>query len=159
MKLYLPCISLLAILQLSSCAPALKVTSDYDHAADFSRYSTFAIYDISSKNAVSELNVARVIKALRENMTGKGYVEVTENADLVVNATSILKKKQTVTASTDYYGYGGYYRPYGYWGAGGTGSNTTFNTYDYVDGSLIIDVVNNREKKLLWQGIGNAEID
>ena len=161
MKRILPGIGLVAILQLAGCAPTLKVTADYDHAADFSQYKTFMIYDLSTKKAVSELNVARVTKAIRANMVKKGFVEVTENPDMMVNATSILKNKQTVTANTTSYGYGGYYRPYGYWGGGVgfSGGTTTFDTYDYVDGSLIIDVVNSKEQKLLWQGIGNAEID
>jgi hypothetical protein len=88
-------------------------------------------------------------------MTEKGFVETDAKADLLVNAVTIVKNKREITANTNY-GYGGAYRPYGYWNGG---SVTTFNTYDYVDGSLIIDVVNNKAQKLLWQGIGNAEID
>ena len=154
------CSAGLALL-LQGCAPSLKVTADYDRTANFSAYKTFTIADIGSKHAVSELNVKRVINAIRDNMTKKGFTEVSEGADMLVNATSIMNKKQTITANTNSYGYGGYYRPYGYWGAGigASSSTTTFNSYDYVDGSLIIDVVNNKEQKLLWQGIGNAEID
>lgn len=37
-------------------------------------------------------------------------------------------------------------------------ANTTFNTYDYVDGPLIIDIAPTKNQKLLWQG-GNDEID
>jgi hypothetical protein len=95
-------------------------------------------------------------------MTAKGFIENTSNPDLKVNAVSILKNKTQVTANSNYYGYGGMYRPYGYWGGGGammgTGT-TTFNSYDYVDGSLIIDIVSTKTDKLVWQGIGNAEID
>lgn len=38
-------------------------------------------------------------------------------------------------------------------------AGTTFNSYDYVDGSLIIDIVSSKTQKLIWQGIGNAQID
>jgi len=144
-----------------SCSPTVKVTSDYDHSANFGEYKTFAVYDLKAQQGqVNQLNVDRVTKAIRNEMLAKGFTE-SSNPDLKVNAVSILKNKTSVSANTDFYGYGGMYRPYGYWGGGAMmgGANTTFNTYDYVDGSLVIDIVSTKSQKLLWQGIGNAEID
>lgn len=144
------------LLVLHGCAPGIKVSTDYDRAADFSSYMTFAIVDIRGKGEVSELNANRIRRSITEVMIEKGFVETGEGADLLVNAVTVVKNKREITASSNYYGYGGIYRPYGYWGGETT---TTFNSYDYVDGSLIIDIVNNKAQKLLWQGIGNAEID
>ncbi|MBL0736100.1 DUF4136 domain-containing protein [Flavobacterium sp. GN10] len=144
-----------------SCSPTVKVTTDYDHSANFSEYKTFAVYDLKAQQGqVNQLNVDRVAKAIRNEMLAKGFTE-SSNPDLKVNAVSILKNKTSVSANTDFYGYGGMYRPYGYWGGGAMmgGANTTFNTYDYVDGSLVIDIVSTKTDKLVWQGIGNAEID
>lgn len=144
-----------------SCSPTVKVTTDYDHAANFSEYKTFAVYDLKAQQGqVNQLNVDRVAKAIRNEMLAKGFTE-SSNPDLKVNAVSILKNKTQVTADTNFYGYGGMYRPYGYWGGGAMmgGGSTTFNTYDYVDGSLVIDIVSAKTDKLVWQGIGNAEID
>jgi hypothetical protein len=144
-----------------SCSPTVKVTTDYDHAANFSEYKTFAVYDLKAQEGqVNQLNVDRVTKAIRAEMIAKGFTE-SSNPDLKVNAVSILKNKQSVSADTNFYGYGGMYRPYGYWGGGAMmgGANTTFNTYDYVDGSLVIDIVSTKTQKLVWQGIGNAQID
>lgn len=146
---------------LFGCSPTVKVTSDYDHSANFSEYKTFAVYDLRAQEGqVNQLNADRVAKAIRAEMTAKGFVE-SDNPDLKVNAVSILKNKTQVTADSNFYGYGGMYRPYGYWGGGAMmgGGTTTFNTYDYVDGSLIIDIVSSKTQKLLWQGIGNAQID
>lgn len=144
-----------------SCSPTVKVTTDYDHSANFGEYRTFAVYDLKAQQGqVNQLNVDRVTKAIRNEMLAKGFTE-SDNPDLKVNAVSILKNKTSVSANTDFYGYGGMYRPYGYWGGGAMmgGANTTFNTYDYVDGSLVIDIVSTKTQKLVWQGIGNAEID
>nr|MBU3859119.1 DUF4136 domain-containing protein [Flavobacterium sp. MC2016-06] len=144
-----------------SCSPTVKVTTDYDHAANFSEYKTFAVYDLKAQEGqVNQLNVDRVTKAIRAEMIAKGFTE-SSNPDLKVNAVSILKNKQSVSADTNFYGYGGMYRPYGYWGGGAMmgGANTTFNTYDYVDGSLVIDIVSTKTQKLVWQGVGNAQID
>jgi hypothetical protein len=143
------------------CSPTVKVTTDYDHSASFGEYKTFAVYDLKAQQGqVNQLNADRVTNAIRAEMIAKGFTE-SANPDLKVNAVSILKNKTSVSANTDFYGYGGMYRPYGYWGGGAMmgGANTTFNTYDYVDGSLIIDIVSAKTQKLLWQGIGNAEID
>ncbi|GAA3762261.1 DUF4136 domain-containing protein [Flavobacterium ginsengiterrae] len=144
-----------------SCSPTVKVSTDYDHAANFSEFKTFAVYDLKAQQGqVNQLNVDRVTNAIRAEMIAKGFTE-SDNPDLKVNAVSILKNKTSVSADTNFYGYGGMYRPYGYWGGGAMmgGANTTFNTYDYVDGSLVIDIVSTKSQKLVWQGIGNAEID
>lgn len=145
-----------------SCSPTVKVTTDYDHAANFGAYKTFAIYDLKAKEGqINQLNVDRITKAIRAELTNKGFTETTSDPDLKVNAVTILKNKTSVSSNTDFYGYGGMYRPYGYWGGGGMmgGATTTVNTYDYVDGSLIIDIVSSKTQKLVWQGIGNAQID
>ena len=146
-----------------SCSPSVKVTTDYDHSANFGEYKTFAFYDLKAQEGqINQLNVDRITKAIRSELINKGFTETTTNPDLKVNAITILKNKTSVSANTDFYGYGGMYRPYGYWGGGGAmmgNANTTFNSYDYVDGSLIIDIVSSKTGKLVWQGIGNAQID
>lgn len=151
------------LLVASACGPTLKVTSDYDKTASFSSYNTFALYDpAGSKSPISQLNRERLENAVRSQMTAKGYTASTDTsaADLLVNIVTVAKEGQSVSANTDYYGYGGFYRPY-YWG-GGMGmasSNTTFNVDKYIDGSVIIDVVDRKTRRLLWEGTGNSEID
>jgi hypothetical protein len=143
------------------CGTTVNVSQDYDKAANFAAYKTFALYDIKSKaGQVSSLNADRITNSVKAEMAAKGYKEDINNPDLMINPVTIVKDKTTVTASSNYYGYGGMYRPYGYWGGGMGGSGTTtYNSYDYKDGSLIIDVVDAKTQKLVWQGTGNAEID
>ena len=38
-------------------------------------------------------------------------------------------------------------------------SYTTYNVDTYKDGSLIIEIIDAKTKKLVWEGIGNKEID
>ena len=73
---------------------------------------------------------------------------------MLVNITAVLKNKQEIVANS--YGYGGGYRPYA-WGGGNM--STTVNVQNYTAGSLIIEVANASTKKLLWEGIGNQDID
>jgi len=86
-------------------------------------------------------------------MLAKGFTQ-SENPDLLVNITSIMKNQQEIVANS--YGYGGGYRPYA-WGGGNM--STTVNVQNYTAGSLIIEVANASTKKLLWEGIGNQDID
>lgn len=144
-----------------SCSPTVKVTNDYDHGISFSEFKTFAVYDLKAQEGqISQLNADRITKAIRTEMIAKGFTE-SNNPDLKVNAVTILKNKTSVSANTNFYGYGGMYRPYGYWGGGGMmgTANTTVDTYDYVDGSLVIDIVSTKTQKMIWQGIGNSQID
>ena len=149
------------IILLSSCAPALTVTNDYDKTANFSSYHTFRIVKLEQQHqALSQFNQTRIINAVRANLVSKGFTEA-DSADLLVNIVSILKNEQQVVANTTSYGgygYGGFYRPYG-WGGGMGNSQTTVNVEKYVDGSLIIEVANSSTQKLLWEGIGNKKID
>jgi len=152
------CIALVGLM-LASCGTTVNVSSDYDRANNFSGYKTFSVYDLKTKEGqVSSLNAERIVKAIRAEMTKKGFTESSSNPDLQVNAMTFLKDKQSVTANTNYYGYGGGYRSYGYWG-GGVGGTTTYNTYNYKDGSLIIDIIDSKTNKMVWTGTGNAEID
>ena len=157
---YIICLVLLAVLMLTTCA-TLTVTTDYDKTASFSQYKTFAFYQLQDKSgSVSDLNKNRILRAIRADLLKKGFTETHSNPDLMVNVTTILEDKKSVTAHTDYYGYGGYYRPYGrrmgY--AAGPGT-TTFNVYEYKDGSLIIDIIDAVKMQLIWEGIGNKQID
>ena len=94
-----------------------------------------------------------MINAVRAQMLAKGFTE-SENADMLVNITSIMKNEKEIVANS--YGYGGGYRPYA-WGGGNM--STTVNVQNYVAGSLIIEVANASTNKLIWEGIGNQDIN
>jgi hypothetical protein len=140
----------------SSCAPSIKVSADYDRSVNFSAYKTFAMYDVKASSNVNKLNQDRIEKYIRMEMTKRGYVESKVNPDLRVNAVTVLKNRRGISASTSYYG-GGFYRPYGVWGAPVSGY-TSVSTYDYKDGSLVIDVIDSKINKMVWTGSAVAEI-
>ena len=139
---------------LTSCGPQLTVTNDYDHTANFSQFHTFKIVKLEQQyQALSQFNQTRVINAVNAQMIAKGFT-ASETPDLLVNITSILKNQKEIVANS--YGYGGGYRPYA-WGGGNM--STTVNVQNYTAGSLIIEVANASTQKLLWEGIGNQDID
>ncbi len=148
---------ILASVIMVSCGPGLKVSSDYDRTANFSGYKTYSIYNLKASENVSKLNQDRIEKYIKVEMTKKGFKETSANPDLMVNAFTVLKDKRGIQASTSYYGFGGAYRPYGYWGVPVAGY-TSVSTYDYKDGSLLIDVIDARSQKMIWTGTGSAEL-
>ncbi|ANE49212.1 DUF4136 domain-containing protein [Flavisolibacter tropicus] len=145
---------LLPLIVTYSCSPPLKVNSDYDKNVDFAKYKTFALFKSDSSQTISQLNQSRIADAIRGEMVKKGFQEATSNPDVLINSVAIFKDRTSVSATN--YGYGGVYRPY-YWG-GGVGY-TNYDVQHYKDGSLIIDIIDANTQKLIWQGIGNKEID
>lgn len=142
-------------LLLAACSP-IKVITDFDAKADFSKYKSFSVYQLTDKGtSLSELNQQRIINAIRAELTKKGLTEVSNNPDLLVNATAIVTTKEQVTAT--HYNYGGYYRPY-YWEPAYSGP-TVYNVSELREGSLVIDIIDAASKHLLWEGTGNKEID
>ena len=137
-----------------SCSAPLNVNSDYDKNVDFTKYKTFALFKSDSSQTISQLNQQRIAEAIRNEMIKKGLQESTSNPDVLVNSVAVFKDRTSVSSTN--YGYGGVYRPY-YWG-GGVGY-TNYDVHHYKDGSLIIDVIDASTNKLIWQGIGNKEID
>jgi hypothetical protein len=133
----------------------LKVTTDFDKTIDFTKYKTYSFYKLKATDNVSQLNQERILRSIKNEMNKKGFIEKDDAPDMLINTTAILQDKQSISSNT--YGYGGYYRPYG-WGAG-YGATTTMNVYEYKDGSIIIDILDATTQKLIWQGIGNKEID
>ena len=153
-------IAIVAVLFLAtSCSSPLKVTSDYDKSANFGNYKTFSLYNLKTTGSVSQLNADRIANAIRSEMTKKGFTESGTNPDLMLNAVVILKDKQSVSATTNYYGYGGMYRPYGYYGGGMATGSTSVSTYEYKAGTFIIDVVDSKTQKMIWEGTGNKDFD
>ncbi len=143
-----------SLILFTSCEPQLTITNDYDHSVKFSQFHTFRIVKLEQQiQALSQFNQTRIINAVRAQMITKGFTEA-DNAELLVNIVSILKNKQEIVADT--YGYGGGFRPYA-WGGGNM--STTVNVQDYKTGSLIVEVVNSATKKLIWEGVGNRDID
>jgi len=136
---------------LAGCS-SVSVTNDYDPAADFSTYNTFSIYDGVIKDSKLEnvpLAKKRVLEAITNEMQKKGLTETEAGiADLTIYAQGGTAEKMNVT---DYgYGYGGWWGPYPY----GRDIDVSY----YTEASLVIDLVDNAKKELVWRGIGTGVV-
>ncbi len=150
---------------LSSCV-SVKVTTNYDKSIDFTKYKTaeYHGWHEGSDKLLSPFDKKDIEEAFRAEFKKRGITFVESGGDMVVALYIHLQKKTQTTATTNHYpGYGGYYGGhYGYgpgWGWGPTYSTTTVNTYDYLVGTLICDIYDQKNKQLIWEGTAVKTVD
>jgi Domain of unknown function (DUF4136) len=135
----------------AASARAQDVVVDFDKAADFSHYKTFALkLGTSWGNQLSE---KRVMDEITSGLQEKGWKVAPEgSADAIVvlhGATQMKKSLNTFYSG----GYGGY--RWGGWG--GMGDSTT-TVSEYKVGTLVTDIFDAKSKNLIWRGTASDEI-
>lgn len=158
-------ITLMAMMVLfivSSCS-SLKVNSDFDKTTDFSQYKTYSYYGWAenSDKILNQFDKERIEKAFGDEFKKRGIEHVESDGDMVVTLFVVTEQKQQTTATTTNMGggYGGYYGHGPGYGWGGGMSTTSYNTYDYTVGTLVIDIYDAKEKKLIFESIGSDTIN
>jgi hypothetical protein len=126
-------------------ASAQKVTVEFDQAADFSKYKTFAIRDgrLNSRNPAlnSDLVKKRIDADIEKYLTAKGLMEVTGASDLNVRYTfGTARKTETETYPAGWYGWG-----------------TRVVRVPYAEGTLVIDLRDSTTRSLVWRAITSEE--
>jgi len=133
------------ILLVAYGAVAQTVTVEFDKAAAFSDYKTFAIRDgqLSSKNpSLNSPLVKKQIEAdIEHDLAAKGLTRVTGPADLNVRYTfGSARKTEVETYPAGWYGMG-----------------TRAVRVPYAEGTLVIDFRDPRTRSLVWRAIASEE--
>ncbi len=136
----------LAVIFLSALsAAAQKVTVEFDDAADFSQFKTFAIRGgkLNSRNPAlnSELVKKRIEADIERALTARGLTETTGPADLNVRYHFGAGRTTHVEA----------------YPAGWRGLGTRYVRVPYTEGTLVIDLRDPRTRSLVWRGIASQE--
>lgn len=152
---------LAAFVVFESCSD-LKITSDYDKTADFSNFQTFNImrYQEGSveSSSLSMMTVSFLEEAMIDELMGRGY-NLSDGPDIEVYYFVKTKDKtQYKTTSTSVGMYGGSPYYYGYHGGYGYYNSYT-QAVDYTVGSLIIELVDGKTNRLVWQGVAQKSLD
>lgn len=152
-------LALAAVVGLTACS-TVEVSTDYDQAADFSKYATFKV--LPAQEIKSDLTRDRIEGAITTQLTAKGLKLVSENADLWVAYHARLDKETQLDTTSFGYGWGGgwggYYGPMGYGGYGGMATSTT-TVREIPVGTLFVDLVDAAKKEMVWQGVASATLD
>jgi len=133
-----------------SCSPIYNVKYDYDTKTDFASLKTYDWLPIPAKADIDRLNVERIKNAVNSQMVAKGLRKTPDNPDFLI--ASHVGKKGKVRIADWGYGYG---RQGRYWG--GYGGPRGVDVYEYEEGSLILDFVDAKSKKLIWRGSAKAQ--
>lgn len=133
------------VLVVLGCA-TFEVKTDFDRTVDFDRYKTFRWLEPTTKT--TSLNDRRIRKEVEKAMAERGYTfSESEEADLVLTHHAGLQDK--VDISTDY----------SYWNRPWYGGGGTVDTYQYTEGTLIIDMIDSRRDQLVWRGWATGDVE
>ena len=126
-------------------ASAQKVTVEFDQAADFSRYKTFAIRDgqLHSRNPAlnSELVKKRIDADIERYLTARGLSMVSGKSDLNVRYRLGSARKTELES----------------YPAGWRGLGTRVVRVPYTEGTLVIDLRDPSTRSLVWRAIASVE--
>ena len=158
MKNYAKLLTGLILIIFSSCVAKKNINSEYDVNVDFNSFKTYMFLPWNPKNSeyVNKTAQQKLYGMLEAELSKIGYEKVEHNADLVINLMVLLDEQRSAIAYTRYYNTGGYgyYSPFGF----GYNSTTYYKKFDVLEGTIVVDVFDQKEKKLIWQGISIQEI-
>jgi hypothetical protein len=121
-----------------------KVTVDYDHKVDFSKYHTYSWIGVNVQDPAWKDITANAIDA---QLAAKGWQKVASGGDMSVSAMGATRTEQTMeTWYTGGYGGGWFHR--GWWGPG-VAATTIERT---PVGTLHFDAFDSNTKMVIWHG-------
>jgi hypothetical protein len=124
---------------------AQKITVEFDQAADFSKYKTFAIRDgqLNSRNPAlnSELVKKRIERDIERDLIARGLEMTSGRADLNVRYRFGSARKAEIER----------------YPAGWRGLGTRVVRIPYTEGTLVIDLRDAGARSLVWRGIASEE--
>lgn len=135
---------------ITACTSTFTIISDYDKNANFANYKTYNY--LPGADSLMGPGSSR-LKAYTENYLNLLGYKKSENPDMYVSILGNVQQRIGYTTSSP--GYGGYYG--GYYGYYGWDSYTT--SYVYNQTTIMIDLVDAQQKKLVWQGGATGEFD
>lgn len=155
------------LLLLGAAFPAWsqKVTIQFDKEADFARLKKYQWREhplVAKHPEVKQYTVAAqlVQSDVNQILMDRGFVPVEENPDMFLTFFVTARNAQEVTTVPSDFFTGAYMWPYGWYGW----SSTWFTAWEtevrnYLEGILLLDIVDAKEKKLVWRALGKDKID
>lgn len=147
-------ITLFALTAITACSPAVRVFSDYDKDTNISAYSTYswlteAEIERKGLNPIyyNELNDKRIKQAVYQQMKNRGFNYGNEKQPLEIHYHIIVEDKTILATEPGGYIYGPFWQ-----------MRRTIS-YPYKQGTLIIDLMDVKNKALVWRGWATGAIE
>jgi hypothetical protein len=133
---------------LGTMALAQSVTYDYDRAASFSNYKTYAW--TRGTELTDELNHGRIVRAIDAALVAKGLarVEPSANPDVLVAYHASFDKNLEITGSA----HG--------WGPLGLGGDRwgSARVQPVLVGTLVVDIFDAGTTTIVWRSIASSDV-
>jgi Domain of unknown function (DUF4136) len=127
---------------------AAKITTDYKHQTDFSKYHTYSWIGVRAGN---QLWQDRIQNAVDNALSQKGWMKVPSGGDASVSAFGRTREQDTL--ETFYDGFPGW----GWRWGGGFGTATTTVEPQEI-GTLTVDIFDGQTKQLVWRGVSSKTL-
>lgn len=132
----------LLVLALSAAVAAQDVHTDYDHNTNFSQYHTYSWAKVQTENPLWQ---QRIQDAVDKDLQSKGWQRVNSGGEVALTAVGATHNQQAYQTFYDNMGPG--------WWWGGFGPQTTTTVQNYRVGTLVLDMYNNQNHRLIWRGV------
>ncbi|NKB34883.1 MAG: DUF4136 domain-containing protein [Pseudomonadales bacterium] len=164
----------LVLALLTGCSSDLEIGSDFDESVDFSTYSSYRWHDgnefnlTSRRYLASDLADQRIRNNVNDELSAKG-IRLRENGpvDFLVNYTVVTADRVDIDSYNTYSGYAPGWQLGGYSGVSGSyrygyaygRMQTTTQTSEVVQGTLVLDFIGPNDNILVWRGIAEGQLD
>ncbi len=141
---------------------AYKTRVDFDHGTHFSSYRTYSWADSTGASQAAlfpnQLMQERVASYIEEALAARGFKRVPTGGQLLISYRINVTQEPVFTTFSNGFGPGwGWDAGWG-WGSGwGSGFSTT-TVQSYYEGTLVIDMVDANQQKLVFQGSSSQDI-
>jgi hypothetical protein len=144
----------ITVITLIGCSPSIHIYSDYDKDANISNFKTFSWLteeEIEAKNNnplyFNELSDKRIKHAVYEQMSKRGFVYKNDKQPLEMHYHIIVEDKTLLSTEPAGYIYGPFFQ------------QRRTQWFPYKQGTLIIDLMDTRNKTLVWRGWATGTIE
>lgn len=145
--------ALCSLVALAACAPRVYV--EQDHSVKLTGLRTFTwvsppVGPVSNPILDSQILEERVKRAVVADLTARGFTQVAadQSPDFTVTYHTVSKQKLESSGASFAIGFGGYY-PYGF---GNVVVPVGNNVQSRDQGTLMLDIIDGRSKRLVWRG-------
>jgi len=138
------------VVLLAGCSTPPKVHVDKAPGATISQYRTFAFYDrlATDRSNYTTLVSQHLKQSTRDELERHGYVFDERNPDLKVNFNVRVTERQELRSYPTNAGV--FVRRAGF---------QDVDVVSYRQGTVSIDLIDNRLKSLVWQGVADGRVD
>jgi hypothetical protein len=147
-RLALTGLTVLVTIPILACS-TMTVRADHDSQHEFNTYDSFAIFERQGKERkrpqMSPIVDRRIGAAMAAELEAKGFDSTPpRDADFLVTFYTAVRRR-VVIHNSGWYGW----RRWG-WHGGTRWVNS------YPEGTLVIDVIDRRDRRLVWRGVGEG---